>query len=227
MIANGVIQAKEIFGVPFIVDLVPENNKSSRPGLVMLPTSITIHETDNVAESADARRHTVYIDNTRNYVGWHFTVDDGIIIQELPINENAWQAGDGPNGRGNRTSIAIEICVNAGGDFEKAKENAAKLAAFLKFYIKTIGPVYQHHHWTGKNCPRRLRKNGWSLFIEKINEFKIEKKEKQFDVPDWALEAWKWAYKNGLNDGIVQNKTEIQTVAMLYNYHQTFGPKND
>lgn len=93
MIEKGIIKEDNIYGVPFKVDLIPKENKTSRPALTMTPTSITVHETDNEAQSADARMHTKYVDNTRNYVSWHFTVDDGIIIQELPIIENAWHAG--------------------------------------------------------------------------------------------------------------------------------------
>ncbi|MDA3845497.1 MAG: N-acetylmuramoyl-L-alanine amidase [Vallitaleaceae bacterium] len=93
MIKGGIIQETEIHGTPFKVDLIPAENKSSRPALPMTPTSITVHETDNEDQTADARMHTIYVDNTRNYVSWHFTVDDNIIIQELPIIENAWHAG--------------------------------------------------------------------------------------------------------------------------------------
>ncbi len=45
------------------------------------------------------------------------------------------------------------------------------------------------------------------------------------DIPDWAKEAMEWAVEAGINDGIVQNETELQTVAMLYRYHKTFGIK--
>ena len=60
-----------------------------------------------------------------------FTVDDKEIYQHLPLNENAWHAGDGAEGTGNRESIAIEIAVNEDGDYNKAVENARKLAAYL------------------------------------------------------------------------------------------------
>ena len=40
-------------------------------------------------------------------------------------------AGDGKSGPGNATSIGVEICVNAGGDFEAAKANAAALVRLL------------------------------------------------------------------------------------------------
>src|SRR6056297_1457668 len=157
MIKDGILQVKEICDTPVLIDLIPKENRWARPGLKMVPTSKTIHETDNLAHSADARMHTRYVDNTKQYVSWHFTVDDTIIIQELPINENAWHAGDGSKGKGNRTSIAIETCVNDGGDFEKAKENAIKLIKFLDKYLPQAEMNWQHNHWNGKNCPKRIR----------------------------------------------------------------------
>lgn len=43
------------------------------------------------------------------------------------------------------------------------------------------------------------------------------------DVPDWAIEAWIWSVEAGINDGIVQNETELQTVKMLFEYHRKFN----
>jgi N-acetylmuramoyl-L-alanine amidase len=49
------------------------------------------------------------------------------------------------------------------------------------------------------------------------------KEEKPYPgVPDWALEAWEWSIEAGINDGIVQNETEIQTVKMLHEYHKKY-----
>lgn len=53
--------------------------------------------------------------------------------------------------------------------------------------------------------------------------FETLKEERPYpDVPDWALEAWQWSVEAGINDGIVQNETEIQTVKMLYEYHRKY-----
>jgi len=51
---------------------------------------------------------------------------------------NAFHAGDGANGKGNRGGIAIEICYSkSGGDkFIKAEQRAAKfIAERLKAYV--------------------------------------------------------------------------------------------
>ena len=73
-----------------------------------------------MAWGADAAAHAAP-------VSWHYTVDDLSIYQHLPDGERAYHAGDGGSGPGNATSIGIEICVDAGGDFEQAKANVAAL----------------------------------------------------------------------------------------------------
>lgn len=194
MLDNGLITVDKIKGVPVVVDLIPTTNTTSRPQNPMNPTSITIHETGNFNDGADAKAHTQYVDNaTERYVSWHFTVDEDIIYQELPINENAWHSGDGGQGEGNRTSIAIEMCVNKDGDFEKVKENTRKLVQYLmkETGVKEIVP---HQHWKskkypkGKFCPYTILKNeGWNNFlnflhvdIDKDEEYGIIKNERDY-----------------------------------------------
>jgi N-acetylmuramoyl-L-alanine amidase len=135
----------------------------------MKPNWISIHETDNTNKGADALAHAKlqYNGNVR-VASWHFSVDDREIYQSIPTNEIAWANGDG-RGTGNMQSISIELCVNRDGDFEKTKENAVWLVQYLmKKYSIPISNVVQHNRWTGKNCPRNLRKSGWNAFINQI-----------------------------------------------------------
>ena len=86
------------------------------------------------------------------------TVDDHAIVQHLPDYETAYHAGDGKDGPGNTTSIGIEICVNAGGDFEAAKANAAALVRLLmEEHGIPLDNVVQHNRWNGKDCPKTIR----------------------------------------------------------------------
>lgn len=136
----------------------------------MKPTHITIHETDNPGKGADAEAHAKlqYNGNSRT-ASWHFSVDDKEIYQSIPTNEEAFHAGDGRNGPGNKTSIAIEICVNSDGDFTKAKENAAWLVNYLmEKHDIPLSNVVQHNKWSGKNCPRNIRAQGWDKFISLV-----------------------------------------------------------
>ncbi len=90
----------DIYGVPLKEMIVPTGNENIRPGYAMKPKYITIHETDNYSVGANARNHAQYLysqatGTTDRSASWHFTVDDKEIYQHLPLNENAWHAGDG------------------------------------------------------------------------------------------------------------------------------------
>ena len=112
---------------------------------------------------------------TEEYVSWHYTVDDGTIIQHLPLNEIGYHAGDGMMGDGNMHSIAIEICENADGDYVQAEKNAAKLVAALLYeYKMDISQVVPHNHWSGKDCPHNMLSKekgslGWEGFRQEIS----------------------------------------------------------
>ena len=163
----------DIYGVTLKEMIVPKGNDNIRPGYAMKPKYITIHETDNYSVGANARNHAIYLYNQATgtedrSASWHFTVDDKEIYQHLPLNENGWHAGDGAEGTGNRESIAIEIAVNEDGDYNKAVENARKLAAYLMGELHIpIENVKKHQFWSGKNCPAiMIKNNGWEPFLQ-------------------------------------------------------------
>ncbi|EJQ69026.1 S-layer homology domain-containing protein [Bacillus mycoides] len=163
----------DIYGVPLKEMIVPTGNENIRPGYAMKPKYITIHETDNYSVGANARNHAQYLysqatGTTDRSASWHFTVDDKEIYQHLPLNENGWHAGDGSEGTGNRESIAIEIAVNQDGDYNKAVENARKLAAYLMGELNIpLENVKKHQFWSGKNCPAiMIRNNAWEPFLQ-------------------------------------------------------------
>lgn len=149
---------------------IPKGNQN-RPAHPMSPKYITIHDTGNASKGAGAKNHAIYAGRGVNEVGYHFVVDDKNIYQLLPLTENAWHAGDGGSGTGNRQSIAIEICENPESNRTTAEKNAQQLAAYLmkKYGIPTSN-IKQHHDWNGKNCPHiiRARKNGWNDFIAAV-----------------------------------------------------------
>ena len=146
--------------------------RRNRPGRDTNPGAyITIHETGNAAKGADAAAHGAYLDSAAGedaLVSWHYTVDDHAIVQHLPDYETAYHAGDGKAGPGNTTSIGIEICVNAGGDFEAAKANAAALVRLLmEEHGIPLDNVVQHNRWNGKDCPKTIRATAgaWEAFL--------------------------------------------------------------
>lgn len=158
-----------------VPDFIPAGS-SNRPGKRLVPTAITIHNTDNEDVGANAAAHSQYqkgTDARRREVSWHFTVDDTSVYQSLPINEIGWHAG---KTKGNETSIGIEICMNADLDVPAAYRRAALLTAVLAFQNGIIVPrrIYQHHDWSKTNCPRVLRAtvNGWQEFLVQIEGFR-------------------------------------------------------
>ena len=165
----------------YLIDQEADN----RPGGSNPCKYITIHETGNAAKGADAAAHAAYLDSDageRDMVSWHYTVDDHAIVQHLPDYETAYHAGDGKDGPGNTTSIGIEICVNAGGDFEAAKANAAALVRLLmEEHGIPLDNVVQHNRWNGKDCPKTIRATAgaWEAFLalcrgETANVYKLD-----------------------------------------------------
>ena len=155
-----------------IQEHIISDGRENRPGRDTNPdTYITIHETGNTAKGADAAAHGAYLDSAAGedaLVSWHYTVDDHAIVQHLPDYETAYHAGDGKDGPGNTTSVGIEICFNAGGDFEAAKANAAALVRLLmEEHGIPLDNVVQHNHWNGKDCPKTIRATprAWEAFL--------------------------------------------------------------
>ena len=192
-------------GVAIQRDYIAKGRKN-RPGGVNPRRYITIHETGNKAATADAAAHGTYLKSDSAEAGrvsWHYTVDDHAIVQHLPDGETAYHAGDGADGPGNTTSIGIEICVNAGGDFEASKRNAAALVRLLMGeYGIPLYYVVQHNRWNGKDCPRTIRgtKGGWEAFLSLCGR---EKPDQGTGTPaaDWAATAWEKAKSKGVLDG--------------------------
>ena len=176
-----------------IQEHIISGGRKNRPGRdTNLDTYITIHETGNAAKGADAAAHGAYLDSAAgedDLVSWHYTVDDHAIVQHLPDYETAYHAGDGKDGPGNATSIAVEICVNAGGDFEAAKANAAALVRLLmEEHGIHIDHVVQHNRWNGKDCPKTIRATpgGWEAFLDLCDGCDTEQTELEAAVETLA-----------------------------------------
>ena len=153
--------------------LIP-NNTAARSGYKLVPKYVTIHNTANTDVGANAERHAMFMQGSgkNSTASYHYVVDDKEIYRLLPDNEVAWNAGDGEHGTGNRQSLAIEICENKDGNLLNATNNAVELTVYLmKLYNIPLSNVVQHNHWSGKNCPNRIRKGepyNWQTFLNKV-----------------------------------------------------------
>ena len=175
-----------------IKNYVDKSKYSLKCPYEMKPTRIVIH---NTANDASARNEVYYMTRNSSSTGFHYAVDDKEIVQGIPENRNAFHAGDGRSGKGNREGIGIEICYSkSGGErFAKAELNAARLtASILKRYGWGIDKVTKHQDYSGKNCPHRTLELGWDRFIRQIE------KECAIGVPYCVrVEATELNYRSG------------------------------
>lgn len=129
-------------------------------------TSITVHETANTSKGADAQAHAnLQSSGNVRQASWHITVDDTEAIRSYPDTAQCWHGG---TREAAESSIAVEICVNSDGDYDQAFKNAAKVVHDLRRQ-HGIGrsKVYDHAHWTGKDCPSKMRAAGrWNEFLD-------------------------------------------------------------
>lgn len=138
---------------------------------------ITVHNTSNYSNGANALAHANLLRNGWKYVytSWHYVTDKDYAVSCVPENEVAWCAGDG-NGDGNMKTINIEICDNADGDIRQATDNAVELCADIlrrNGITDVNGHLFQHNHWTGKDCPYDIRRGNpydWGTFCNKVQE---------------------------------------------------------
>lgn len=174
------------------IDLVPRGTHGRRVVRPMRPRYITIHSTQNFAAAANAERHSLALKrgalrapkrsggNRIGYLIWHYTTDDRMTIQHLPVHEQGEHADF--NGPGNRLSIGIEMCENRGGDLRATVDRTAKLTAVLmKQHGIPLRNVVPHYHWPragssqpNKNCPHFLLDRGkpgskWRRFLARVD----------------------------------------------------------
>ena len=131
---------------------------------------IVVH---NTANDASAKSEIAYMTRNDNPTSYHYAVDDKEVIKGIYEKRNAWHAGDGEYGKGNRKGISIEICYSKSGGkkFEQAEINASKLIAkILKRKGWGIDKVTKHQDYSGKYCPHRTLKLGWKRFLKMVEK---------------------------------------------------------
>lgn len=162
---------------------MPTAKYSIKCPYTMNPNYIVVH---NTANDASAANEVKYMQSNSNQVSFHYAVDDKEAVLGVPLNRNAWHAGDGANGVGNRQGIAVEICYSkfGGTKFSKAEENAALLiAGLLKERGWGIDKVTKHQDYSEKYCPHRTLDIGWERFLDMIrNHLPAENLADEFTV---------------------------------------------
>ena len=140
------------------------------------PQYIVVHNTDNFASGADASAHARAQLNGNLSTSVHYYTDDkDTVYQAAPHGRGCWHVGVDYGGRlfgtvNNKNSIGVEMCVQAGYDFQKAFANTA---AFVRQLMSETGipadRVVQHYDVCAKNCPSQIRAKGmWEEFKRQI-----------------------------------------------------------
>ena len=171
-----------------VKNLVPQSKYNIKCPYEMEGEEIIVH---NTANKASAREEISFMIRNDDYTSFHYAVDEKEIVQGIPENRNAFNAGDGANGRGNRKGIAIEICrsycqkmvadkwvadeerwnAEYREKFLKAEQNAVELIVdILKRNNWGIDRVKKHQDYNNKNCPHRTLELGWNRFLKMIQD---------------------------------------------------------
>lgn len=158
----------------FVSDVIPKNLWGLKCPHKMTPEYIVVH---NTANDASAKNEIAYMrNNTAAATSFHYAVDDKEVRQAIPYNRNAYHAGDGDSGPGNRKGIGIEICYSksGGSSFIEAEENAAQfIAELLNEFGWGLEKVKKHQDFSGKYCPHRTLDLGWERFLSKVRGYMI------------------------------------------------------
>ncbi len=217
-----VLDVSSIDGIPITVKMIPASNTYTRPGTIMKPTYVTIHNTGSNGYGANALAHAnLQYNGNSTQASWHFQVDNTSIYQSIPMNEKAYHAGDGM-AQGNSSTIAIEICENADGNYSQAEKNAAKLtAAILYEQGLPSDAVKMHRDWSGKNCPQNIIEGtdgtmGWTAFLAMVESEYNELAEAdgisvQYQTHRASVGWENWVY-NGTLAGAVGESKGVQAM---------------
>lgn len=187
------------------------------------PVYIVIHETDNYAKGAGARRHAEaqFLGHLSTSVQY-YSGSDGI-YQAAEHTDGTYAIGIEYGGNhavhdaNNRNTINIEICVNSDGDYTKARQNAIEL---VKYLMQVTGipadRVIRHYDAKGKYCPRKMMDSPelWEDFKKQISgqggagEEAVQPENRKPDKPaeNNQKEIW-YRVGSGWKGGICQKQT--------------------
>lgn len=183
-------------------NLVTADKYSIKCPYAMTAECIVVH---NTANDASAANEIAYMIRNDNKVSFHYAVDDKEIVQGIPESRNAYHAGDGKKGKGNRTGIGIEICYSksGGAKFVAAEKLAAKFIAHkLQEKGWGIDRVKKHQDFSGKYCPHRTLDMGWERFLNMVRAEMSPTAQKPTEAPTASTEAVYTVQKGDTLSGI-------------------------
>ena len=113
---------------------------------------ITIHNTDTLDTADDCKNYiAATVNGNLGTVRVQYYVSPVSIYHGLEDDYINWSCGDGGNGLGNATTIAIEIIMNntTSASNTKSMDNGARLAAYLlhKYNMNVEDNLFTHTYW--------------------------------------------------------------------------------
>lgn len=131
---------------------------------------IVVHDTGNTSAGADAEAHYIYFDNgNRNSSADIFVGDRSVWYVNDYTKYCTWHCGDGGGiyGITNQNSVGVELCINAGSNYEKALQNMAEVVIELMEELGIpIERVVRHYDASRKCCPGSMAANDWKIWKE-------------------------------------------------------------
>lgn len=128
---------------------------------------------------------------------WHFSVDESVVVQNLPLNRNCFAQGDFSTGWRSKNGISFEICRDMDGVnadcFALAERNAAiVIADFMYQNGWDKSTIMKHQDFdmkdsngniTHKYCPHKTLDLGWDRYVNMVMSYLDELKAFVNDKP--------------------------------------------
>lgn len=126
---------------------------------------IVIHDTGNSTPGAGANAHKKYFLTTERKASADFLVEEDTVIKLNNYYKYfTWHCGDGKGKYGitNSNSIGIEMCINAGSNYQKTVNNTIILTYKLMQKLNIpLNRVVRHYDASRKRCPGSMAANDW------------------------------------------------------------------
>lgn len=111
---------------------------------------VVIHNTNPAQSADDGRQYTAATLNGNVASRTHYYVTNLGAWKNLDDSDMNWTCGDGTTGNGNNGCISLEIIMGSKGSAVdlKARDNGAKLAAYMLFINHmTVNDMYTHNYF--------------------------------------------------------------------------------
>lgn len=154
---------------------------------------IVIHDTGNSTPGAGANAHKKYFLTTERKASADFLVEEDTVIKLNNYYKYfTWHCGDGRGKYGitNSNSIGIEMCINAGSNYQKTVNNTIKLTYKLMQELDIpLNRVVRHYDASRKRCPGSMAAKNWDKWYRFKQSLKAYIDEQQ--GPDLVLIDYK------------------------------------